>query len=101
MYSIPTTLTPNYHKQFISAMSVRSFNLHTTSKLTPLGKEYMCFKIDGKYYQAYKCVESRIMTKLIDCVIYINTFEQQCVLIKGMLQSPRLKYHMETIGIEQ
>ena len=31
----------------------------------------------------------------------IDTFEQQCVLLKGMLQSPRLKYHMNTIGIYQ
>ena len=61
----------------------------------------MCFHIDGKSAQAAKCVKYRITTKLIDCVIYINTFEQQCVVIKGMLQSPRIKYHIKTIGIGQ
>ena len=34
-------------------------------------------------------------------VLYIGTFEHQCVVIKGMLQSPRLKYHVQTIGIDQ
>ena len=38
---------------------------------------------------------------MIDYVLLIDTFEQQCVVIKVMLQSPRLKYHVETIGIDQ
>ena len=41
------------------------------------------------------------MTKVIDYVFSIDTFEQQCVVLKGMLQSPRLKYHVQTIGIDQ
>ena len=41
------------------------------------------------------------MTKVIDSVLLIDTFEQQCVVLKGMLQSPRLKYHMKTIGVDQ
>ena len=41
------------------------------------------------------------MTKVIDSVLSIDTFEQQCVVLKGMLQSPRLKYHVQTIGIDQ
>ena len=41
------------------------------------------------------------MTKFIDYVLYIDTFEQHCVVIKGMLQSPRLKDHMKTIGNDQ
>ena len=41
------------------------------------------------------------MTKLIYCVIYIYTFEQQCVVLTVMLQSPHLKDHMKTIGIDQ
>ena len=39
------------------------------------------------------------MTKVIDYVISIDTFEQKCVVLKGMLQSPRLKDHVHTIGI--
>ena len=30
----------------------------------------------------------------------IDTFEQQCVVLKGMLQSLQLKYHVQTIGID-
>ena len=54
---------------------------------------------EGKSYQATRCIKSRIMTKAIDYVISIDTFEQKCVVLKGMLQSPRLKYHVQTIGI--
>ena len=61
----------------------------------------MCFRIDGKSIQAAKCVKSRILKKLIDYVIYIDTFKQQFVVIKGMLHPPRFKYHMSTIGIVQ
>ena len=69
---------------------MRYFNLNTTAKLPPAVKDYVCFKIDGKSAQVAKCVKSRIMTKVIDCVISIDIFEQQCVLLKGMLQSLRL-----------
>ena len=41
------------------------------------------------------------MNKAIDYILYIDTFEQQCVVIKVMLQSPRLEYHMKIIGINQ
>ena len=61
----------------------------------------LCFQINGKYSQASKCVKSRIMTKVIDYVIYIDKFEQNCVALKGMLQTLRLKDHMKNIGIDQ
>ena len=61
----------------------------------------MCFQKDGKTAQAARCIKSRIMTKVIDYVLSIDTFEQQCVVLKGMLQSPRLKDHVQTIGIDQ
>ena len=41
------------------------------------------------------------MTEMIDYVLSIDTFEQQCVVIKVMSQLPRLKYHMKNIGIYQ
>ena len=41
------------------------------------------------------------MNKAIDSILSIETFEQQCVVIKGMLQSPHLEYHMKTIGMHQ
>ena len=59
----------------------------------------MCFQNDGKTSQAARCIKSRIMTKVIDYVLSIDTFEQQFVVLKGMLQSPRLKYHVQKIGI--
>ena len=41
------------------------------------------------------------MNKAIYSILYIDTFEQLCVLIKCMLQSSRLEDHMRTIGIDQ
>ena len=82
-------------------MPMRSFNLHKTIKLPPVGKEYICFWNDSKYAQVANCVKYRIITKVVDCVLSIDTFDQQCVVFKGMLQSPRLKYHMKTIGNDQ
>ena len=38
-------------------------------------------------------------TKVIDYILSIDTFEQQCVVLKVMFQSPRLKYNVQTIGI--
>ena len=61
----------------------------------------MCFQKDGKTTQAARCIKSCIMTKVIDYVLSIDTFEQKCVAIKGMLQSPRLKNCVETISIDQ
>ena len=75
--------------------------LNTTTELPPAGKEYLCFQINGKYSQAEKCVKYRIMTNIINFILSIDTFKQQHVVIKGMLKSPRLKYHMKTIGIDQ
>ena len=41
------------------------------------------------------------MDKAIYYILSIDTPEHQCVVIKGMLQSPRLEDHMKTIGIDQ
>ena len=56
---------------------------------------------EGKYDQVARCIKSRITTKVIDSVLSIDTFEKQCVVLKGIIQSPRLKYHVQTIGIHQ
>ena len=98
---IPTTSTPNHHAQRICAMSVSLLNLKKPTKLSQVGKKYMCFQNNGKSSQAAKYVTSRIMTKVIDFVLSVDTFEQKCVVLKGMLQSPRIKDHMKTIGIDQ
>ena len=61
----------------------------------------MCFQNYGKTAKAAKFIKSNIMTKVIDSILYIDTFEQQFVVLKIMLQSPRLEYHVRTIGIDQ
>ena len=61
----------------------------------------MCFQIYSKYAQSAKCFKSRIITKVVGYVLSVDTFEQQFVLFKGMLQSPILKDHMKNIGIDQ
>ena len=61
----------------------------------------MCFLKEIKSYHAARCIKSRIMNKVIDYVLSVVTFEQQCVVLKGVLQSLRLKYQVQTIGIDQ
>ena len=84
-----------------ATLPIPPVKLHTTTELTPAGKEYLCFKINGKYSHASQCVKSRIVNKAIGYILSIDSFGQQCVVIKCMLQSPRLKYNMKTIGIDQ
>ena len=61
----------------------------------------MCFQNDCKTSQAPMYIKSRIITKGIYFVLSIDTFEKKCVVLKVVLQSPRLKYHLQTIGIDQ
>ena len=61
----------------------------------------MCFQKDDKTSQATRCIKSRIMNKVIDYVLLIDTHEQQCVVLKGMLKSTQLKDHVQTICIDQ
>ena len=63
-------------------------------KLPPLGKEYFCFQIDGKSYHAVHCAKSRVSIKVIDTILEIDSFDQQCVISKGLLHKERLKQHM-------
>ena len=56
-FSIPINSTPNHHAQLISATSVNFSNLHTTTKLPLVGKEYMCFQNYGRTSQAEKCIK--------------------------------------------
>ena len=61
----------------------------------------MCFQVDNKSPHAAQCVKSRVLNKVIYSILSINTFDQQCVVIKCILQSSRLEDHMKTIGIDQ
>ena len=62
---------------------------------------YMCFHNNIKTAQSTKCIKSMVITKVVDYVLSIGTFEQQCVVLKGVLQSLRLKDHVKTIGVDQ
>ena len=84
-----------------TTLPIAPVELHKTKKLPPPGKEYLCFHINRRSSHAAQCVKLRILNKAIDYILYIDTFEQQCILIIGMLQSPRLEYHMKTIGVDQ
>ena len=61
----------------------------------------MCFQNDGKTSQAASCIKSSISTKVVNYVFSIDTFEQKCVVLKVMLQSMPLKYHMNNFGVDQ
>ena len=41
------------------------------------------------------------MNKAMDYIFSVDTLEQQCFGIKGMLQSPHLEYHTKNIVIDQ
>ena len=81
-------------------MSSFILNSKTPKILLFVGKEYMCFMKEGKTDQAATCIISRIMTKLIDSDLSIDTFKQQYAVLKFMLQSLQLKYHVQTIGVD-
>ena len=63
-------------------LSISYAKLHTTTKLPPASKEYLCFWINGKSYQAAKCVKSRILTKFIDSILSIYAFEKKLLCLK-------------------
>ena len=100
-YIIPNISTPNHHTQRISNKSSSILNLNTPTILPPVGKQYMCFMKEVKTAQAARCIKFSITTKVIDYFLYIDKFEQQYVVLKGMLQSLQPKDHIQTIGIDQ
>ena len=53
--------------------------------------------MDGETAHAEQCSKSLELTKVIDLILDIEYFEQQCGVIKWLLQSDRLKQHMVTI----
>ena len=61
----------------------------------------MCFQIEGENSHAVHCSKSRALTKVVDLILDIHSSDHQCVIIKGFLQSKRLKRHMVDIGVDQ
>ena len=99
--SVQFTSTPPRLTPLITNLPLLPVELPKTTHLPPLGKEYVCFQVENKSPHAAQCVKSRVLNNVIYSILYINTFEQQCVVIKCMLQSSRLEAHMKTIGIDQ
>ena len=85
----------------ITTLHLTTVELTKTTELPPVGKEYLCFQVNSKSLHAAQCVKSRVLNKAIDSSLSIETFEQQCVVIKCMLQSSRIEDHMKTIGIDR
>ena len=83
-YSVYSTPTLTHSTPLNATLPIASFKLNTTTEVPPADKEYLCFRNNGKSSHASQCVRSRIMNKSIYYIIPINTFEQQCVVIKGM-----------------
>ena len=54
----------------------------------------------GKTAHAAQCYKSHILNKDIDLILNIESLEQQCVILKGLLQSDRLEQHDVTNGID-
>ena len=99
IYSVQSTSTPPRLTPLNTTLPIAPVELH--QKKISAGKEYLCFQINSKSPHAAQCVKSRILNKAIYYILSIDTFEQQCVVIKYMLQSSRLEDHMKTIGIDQ
>ena len=50
----------------------------------------LCFQMDGKTTHATQCPKSRVLNKVINLILENESFEKQCVIMKGLLQSERL-----------
>ena len=59
----------------ITTLPILPVELPKTIHLPPIGKEYLCFQVDKKYPHADQCVKSRLLNKVIDSILSINTFE--------------------------
>ena len=93
--------TPSHLTPLITTLPLLPVELPKKTHLPLPGKEYFCLQVDNKSSHAAQCFKSRVLNKVIDSILSINTFEKQCVVIKCMLQSSRLEDHMKTIGIYQ
>ena len=99
--SVQATSTTPCLTPLITTLPLAPVQLPKSTQLLPVGKEYFCFRVDNRSPHAAQCVKSCILNKSIDSFPSIDTFEQQCVVIKCVFQSSRLDDHMKTFGIDQ
>ena len=62
----------------------KSINYRTGQKLLTPRKWYLCFKMDNKTDHIAQCSKLRALTKVIDLIIEIESFEQKCGILKGL-----------------
>ena len=58
-YSVQAKSTTTRLKPSNATLTIAPVELHTTKKLPPAGKEYLCFQINGRSFHAAQCVKSR------------------------------------------
>ena len=75
----------------LHTLHIAPFELHKTKQSPPAGKKYLRFHINGRSSYAAQHVKSRILNGDIASILSIDTFEQQCDVIKGMLNHQFLK----------
>ena len=73
-YSVQATSKTTILTTLNATIPIAPVELHTTKKLPPAGKEYLCFQIHGRSSHAAQCVKSQIMNKAIDYILSIETF---------------------------
>ena len=66
--SKPPSLTP-----LMTTLPLLPVELPKTAHLPPIGKEYLCFRVDNKSPHAAQCVKLRVLNKVIDSILSINT----------------------------
>ena len=59
------------------------------------------FQNDGRTSRSAQCNKSRALTNVVDTIIYIESFERKCVIIKGAFQPEQLKKYMVTIVVDR
>ena len=73
-HSVQATYKPPRLTLLNTTLPITPVRLHTRTKLTPVGKEYLCFQINSKSPRADQCVKTRILNKAIGYILYIDTF---------------------------
>ena len=72
--SVQATSTPPRLTPLITTLPILPIEVPKTTYLTPLGKEYLCFQVDNKSPHDAQCVKSRVLKKVIESILSINTF---------------------------
>ena len=66
--------------------TITTTNIPNLFKLPSSGKEYICFQTEGKTVWAAQCAKSRSLTKVMETIFEIDSFEQQYIIINVLIQ---------------